>query len=116
MVNNEAALIDWDTARVGPPSIDLWFVAETHENPNEVELYHRAFCGASPMEVTPATINEWLALGECYSCFFRVCFYLAVRECGLCVDPTIYRRIYGAALRRLDVLARRYVSRTTHAQ
>ena len=99
------ALIDWEQACIGPPSLDLGAVVEVLESREELESYQAAFCAAGGRALTDEQVQQWRDLGDAYDCFRWICYHLGEREAARDPGEQWREAYYYPRLRRLRSLA-----------
>ncbi len=101
------ALIDWEKASIGPPSLDLGAMIETLSSRDELATYRDVFNEAGGEKLTREQLQEWTDLGDAYDCFHWICYCLRVSAEGHDPGESWRESYYGPRLRRLSALTER---------
>ena len=102
------ALVDWEKASIGPPSLDLGAMIETLSSRDELETYRVLFSEAGGEGLTRERMHEWTDLGDAYDCLRWICYYLGVAAEGNGPGDSWRENYYSPRLCRLRALARRW--------
>ena len=102
----EVALIDWESACVGPMSLDLGMLMEIIESNDELRSYRKALNQATGMEWPEEQIRLWADLGECYNRLEWICNYIQATKQGANPRPGWHKQYYEPSLERLRSLRR----------
>jgi hypothetical protein len=103
----EVALIDWESACIGPMSLDLGVRMETLESGDELQCYRRALDQATGRTWPENQIRLWADLGEGYNRLGWLCDYIEGTKQGAWPSPEWHQRHYEPCLDRLRQLRRR---------
>lgn len=103
----EVALIDWESAYIGPMSLDLGMLMEIVESSDELHSYHQALSQASRREWSEDQIRLWADLGEGYNRLGWICDYIQGPNQGDSLNPQWHKQQYEPRVERLRQLRRR---------
>jgi aminoglycoside phosphotransferase (APT) family kinase protein len=76
IVDHDLALIDFERAFIGPPSLDLGQAIERVETDEELNAYHSSFQDTSGEVIPFSTLTEWVDLGKGYNSLHWVSYYV----------------------------------------
>ena len=99
---NNVGLIDFERAYIGPPSLDLGYIAANIESPDELGAYRKGYMEISETDLSSNTLIEWVKVGRSYYCFYMICYYLEERMQGKDFGIGFRRRYYDTALEYLS--------------
>jgi hypothetical protein len=102
-----AALVDWEKATIGPPSLDLGPMMETLEGHDELAAYRQGVEEVGGPSVTTAQVARWALEGETYNCIRWICYYIQAASEGSAPSADWRTRFYDPCLRRLREIAER---------
>jgi hypothetical protein len=102
-----AALVDWEKATIGPPSLDLGAMIETLESGDELAAYRQGVADGGGASLTAAQVGQWALDGETYNCLRWICYYIQAASEGAAPSAAWRRRFYDPCLRRLREIAER---------
>lgn len=103
----EVALIDWESACIGPMSLDLGVRMETVESTDELQSYRQALSQATGREWPADQIRLWADLGEGYDRLGWICRHIRGMNQGIAPRPEWRHWYYEPCLDRLRRLRRR---------
>jgi len=105
IIDGQAALIDWERAKLGPPSLDLGKALEAVQSQDALTSYRSAFNCASGCEISDEQVQEWADLAAIHNSLHWICYYVrhARQESG--PDLEWRRDYYEPCVRRLREIA-----------
>lgn len=98
----ELALVDWERACIGPPSLDLGPIVETLETYAELDAYRQGFRDVGHACPTTREVERWAREGETYDCIRWVCYYVDAALKGTPPPSDWRKRFYDPCLTRLE--------------
>jgi hypothetical protein len=108
VIKEEVALIDFERACIGPPSLDLSQATEGVDTQDEMKAYHSCYQETSGGDIPFSVVMEWTDLGKGYNSLYWVSYYVERTLAGNPPDSDWRKNIYGPALECLSHLHDRY--------